>query len=118
MIALLLDALAAHRLTRLVTADVITAPVRDRIIEWAYDRDGATEEVLADADAYGWTDAAINDDDPPKLATLVTCRWCAGVWIAVGVVLARRVIPRQWAPVSDMLAVAAAAALIAGLEDE
>lgn len=118
MIPLILDALAAHRLTRLVTADVITAPVRDRIIEWAYGRDGAPSEVLDDAEAYGWTEAALNDDDPPKLATLVTCRWCTGAWVAAAVVAARYLAPRAWHPVATALAVSSAAALIAGLEDD
>jgi hypothetical protein len=64
-----------------------------------------------------WAEMAMADEaDAPKLATLVTCRWCAGVWIAAGVVLARRVAPRQWAPVAEVLAVAAAGTLVAGLE--
>lgn len=116
---LLVDGLAAYRLTRLVTADVITAGRRDWFISEAYSRAGAgTHDVLTAAEQWGWTEAAMQDDDPPKLATLVTCRFCAGVWVAAGVVLARRVIPRQWAPIADMLAIAAAAALIAGLEDD
>jgi hypothetical protein len=56
-------------------------------------------------------------DHPPRLATLVTCRWCAGVWIAGGVAAARRCAPTAWDPVARGLALAAAAVLLAGLED-
>lgn len=115
---LLVDALAAYRLTRLVTTDEITEEVRARVVQAAFDRAGVTfefhpeQELVADAleryrDRYG---------DPPKLATLVTCRWCTGVWTAFGVVALRRLAPRAWAPVAEALALASAAALVAGLE--
>jgi hypothetical protein len=52
--------------------------------------------------------------DPPKLATLVTCRWCAGMWIAAGVTLA----PRAWDPVARGLALSAGAVLLARLESD
>ena len=42
--------------------------------------------------------------EPPKLARLITCRWCAGVWIAAGVVGARSLAPRAWTPVARALA--------------
>lgn len=120
--ALVVDALAAYRLTRLVTADVLTKDLRGLVIEEAYARavlpEGEFAELIDQAARDGWDDVVALDDDPPKLATLVTCRWCTGVWIAAGVIAARRVIPRQWAPVADMLAVAAAAALIARAEDD
>jgi hypothetical protein len=114
---LVVDALAAYRLTRLVTADVITKDLRGRLIAAVYDRAGASSVLLATAEQYGWDEAVAADDDPPKLATLVTCRWCTGVYVAAGVVLARQLAPRAWGPVADMLAVAAAAALVAGMED-
>jgi hypothetical protein len=58
------------------------------------------------------------EDDPPRLATLVTCRWCAGIWIAAGVGLARSVAPRAWSPVARALALSAGAVLLARLEDD
>jgi hypothetical protein len=79
---MLTDALAAYRLTRLVTQDRITAPLRDRL-----DRDTLPGE-------------------------LVRCSWCVGMWAAFGVVAARRLVPHAWAPVADALAVAAVVGLI------
>lgn len=112
--ALVVDALAAYRLTRLVTADTITEGPRDAVVRWAYERAGLLDVA---ADGASWSEVAMADDDAPKLATLVTCRWCTGVYVAVAVVAARRLAPRAWAPVADMLAVSSAAALVAGLED-
>ena len=110
---LLVDALAGYRLTKLVTSDVITAGIRDRFIAHAYARSGRPDEPVGET----WTDQAMHDEVAPKPATLFTCRWCAGMWIAFGVVAARRAAPRVWEPVADALAISAAAALLAGLED-
>lgn len=118
---LLLDAAATYRLTKLVTDDVVTQPLRARVIQAAYMCDGRAEQAarqwgpLDHADA--WEDVVKLDDQPPKLATLVTCRWCAGMWLAAGVVLARRLAPRAWQPAAELLALSAAAALLARLED-
>jgi hypothetical protein len=79
-LALVVDALAAYRLTRLVTQDRITQPLRDRL-------DGLPGE-------------------------LVRCSWCVGIYAAFGVVAARRLVPRGWAPIGDALAVAAVVGLI------
>lgn len=111
---LLVDALAGYRLTKLVTSDVITADLRDRFIARAYARSGRPEPPV---EGETWTDQAMDDDVAPKPATLFTCRWCAGMWIGFGVVAARRLVPRVWDPVSEALAVSAAAALLARLED-
>lgn len=113
------DALAVYRLTRLATADVITQPIRDEVVCFAYvarDGDRATTERKR-TDGRSWTEIAMDDPDAPKLATLVTCRWCAGVWISLAAVLARRRAPRAWAALADVSALSAAAALLAGLED-
>lgn len=116
--ALLVDAVAGYRLTKLATDDVITAPIRDRLVAAVYRR--AEDEIPPDVDVdvpNDWTSFAIGDPVAPKMATLLTCRWCAGMWIGFGVVAARRLAPRAWAPIADALAVASAAALLAGLED-
>lgn len=55
--------------------------------------------------------------DAPKLARLITCRWCAGMWIAGGVVAARRIAPTRCDPAAKALALSATAVLISGLED-
>jgi hypothetical protein len=65
-----------------------------------------------------WDHLARTDPGAPKLATLVTCRFCAGVWISAGVVLARRYAPRYWRPISEVLTASAAAVLVANLEDD
>ena len=111
----MVDALAAYRLTRLVTADTITEPPRDQLVKWAYGHAGVADRKHPDV---SWSELAMADDEAPKLATLVTCRWCTGVYVAIGVTVARRVAPRWWAPVADMLATASAAALVAGLEQD
>lgn len=61
--------LAAARLTRLVTVDKITEPIRDRIIV-RFSPDPNLELVR-----------------PPesKLVYLVHCPWCFGLWVAAAV---------------------------------
>lgn len=119
---LVVDALAAYRLTRLVTADTLLARPRDAVVRWSYGRQDRRHLTLTtpntDEPHVGdWAEMAIADEaDAPKLANLVTCRWCTGVWVAAGVVAARRLAPRWWGPVADLLAVASGAALVAGLE--
>jgi hypothetical protein len=111
---LLIDAFAGYRLTKLVTSDVITSGIRDRFIAHAYARAHRSDTP---AEGETWTDQAMEDRQAPKPATLFTCRWCAGMWIAFGVVAARRAAPKVWEPVADALAISAAAALLANLED-
>ena len=127
MIELLVDALAAYRLTRLVTADVITSTPRAKLIEGAYRRQARRERMtlservgqpLRSMRPGDWDDLAIGEGEcAPKLATLITCRWCAGVWVAAGVLAARQLAPGPWSIAARGLAVSAGAALIAGLED-
>lgn len=128
---LAVDAVAAHRLTRLATADVITRPLRSWVIcrAYGYHRPPAphsrsyelwerVEAMGIDPMADDWYEQLVEfDPEPPKLATLVTCRWCAGVWVAAGMAVARLVAPRAWRHVARALAVADAAALLARLED-
>lgn len=128
MIDAAVDALAAYRLTRLATADTISRPARARIIRWAYKRRDGTwieEHPTTGADTVAfselspsyWEQQVADDDDPPKLAELITCRWCAGLWISGFVVVARRYCPVLWDPVARALALSATAALLAGLEE-
>ncbi len=110
MIPLLLDFLAAYRLTRLITADTILDGPRDALVKWAY---GNSNE----ADDGQWADFAMVDPQAPKLAAGILCRYCVGVWVGFAIVIARRRFPSQWAPIAEALALSAGAALIAGLED-
>lgn len=108
---LLVDGLATYRLTRLATADVISEPIRMALLR----RTGAEPPP-------GHEDPTAQEiveslDHPPRLATLITCRWCAGVWIAAGVTAVRLVAPKAWEPVARGLALSAGAVLLARLED-
>lgn len=110
---LVTDVLAVHRLTRLVTEDVITQELRDGVIEWAYKKSGY-RPVL---DGRTWEAIVEDDSDPPKLAVLVTCRWCASIWLAGGVVAARLALGRTVSPLLRVLALSSAATLLAAVED-
>lgn len=119
---LAVDMAAVHRLTRLATEDVITAPLRDRVVEYAYDRARRRSYATAEFEAGrfdpsvpgAWSELAQDDEAAPKLATLVTCRWCASVWVAAGVVAVRRC--SWWPPLGRLLALSSASTLAAVLE--
>jgi hypothetical protein len=119
---LALDAIAVHRLTRLATADEITQPARDWIIEGAYDRAHRRSYASMQQSAGvvdlglpgGWQELVEHDENAPKLATLVTCRWCASIWIGFGVLVVRR--RRWWRPVANVLGWSSVSTLLAGLE--
>lgn len=59
---LMVYALAVARVTGLIVADSITEPARDALIGWLDDR----PKTLGSA-----------------IATLITCPWCAGMWVAL-----------------------------------
>lgn len=107
---LLVDCLATYRLTRLATADVISEPARMAVLRHLRaDTGDETDTAQEIVEAL---------DDPPRIATLVTCRWCAGLWIATGVVGARALVPRAWAPAARALALSASAVLLARFESD
>ena len=66
---LLVESLAVARLTRLVTEDEITRPVRERVERWA---DGKPEGSVAERASFG-----------------ITCAACSSVWAAAAVLAAR-----------------------------
>ena len=85
-----LDSLAAYRLTRLVTTDRISEPVRDWLVDhprWGFVGEG------------------------------VECDWCVGVWVGGGVVLARAFVPDVWRAARWGLAVAAVVGWVRSRED-
>lgn len=114
--ALIVDAVAAARITRLVTMDVISEPVRGRLIRAAYLVARGEDEVgdrERDEPYSTWTERAADDREAPSFATLLVCPWCTGFWVAVGVVGLRRR-ARWWPAVSEAFAVAYAAGILAG----
>lgn len=113
----LVECLAVYRLARLVTTDTIAEPARERIIEAAYMGAGRAELYRPTAVVYGWEHVVGQDADPPKLATLVTCRWCTSMWVALGVVFVARHLP-GWGPMADALALSAVASLLARVEGD
>lgn len=119
-----MDAGAAYRLTRLVVADQLTAEARDAVVRAAYEAAGARarqEQLHPEVHTHpgAWAEQVVpNDPDPPKLAILVTCPWCAGMWVALGVVLARNVAPRWWGPLARALATSSLTGLVAAHLDE
>lgn len=84
---MLIDVFAGHRLTRLVTEDVITSPIREKIFK----KYPPTQE--------SWSYA-------------LTCPWCASIWLSFGIVIFRRVFPEVWNPIAEGLALSSAASLI------
>lgn len=120
-----IDVLAVHRLARLVTADTITVRPRRAIIAWSYLRNGYDEEsVLGDGSQLDnpleQMVEADEQDNPcgvPKVAVLVTCRWCASVWLAGVAVAGHALLPALWLPLAAILALSSASTLLAGLED-
>lgn len=103
-----INALAAARLTRLVTDDYLTLPLRALVVRAAYR--GYSEQQTDQQ----WVESALDDPSPPRLAKLVTCTACASVWVGAGVLIAERLAPRPWRAVSSALAMALVAEQIAG----
>jgi hypothetical protein len=63
-VTLTVGALAVHRLTRLVTDDELTRPLRQRLTRWA----------AGDASRPA----------RPSVGYLLTCPWCMSVYVAAG----------------------------------
>jgi hypothetical protein len=92
---LVLDALATYRLTRLVTDDTITEPIR----HWL----------------GGW-DPAVLRVSRPRTWDFITCPWCTSVWIGAGVVALTALWPVEWAYGAAALAFSAVAGFLKGHE--
>lgn len=110
---LAIDALAAYRLTRLVTRDHLTKEARAVLVATAYE---AAEVVPRGTDRWqadDWLEHVEHDPRPPLLAKLITCSWCAGVYVAGSVVAARAVGGRPWDLAARVLATAAVVGLLA-----
>lgn len=78
---LLVFALAVARVTRLINEDVLLDGPRDRLVAWAWARrygGQLTEEVNP---RPFWMLVRSNGAVEPKLAYLVTCPWCASIYV-------------------------------------
>lgn len=71
----------------------------DEVVRWKDSDTGARE-----AGPVEWTH--------PKVAELLGCPWCAGFWISIGVIAARRFAPRLWDPCARVLATGAIAGIL------
>lgn len=108
------DALAVARLTRLVTRDKLTAPARAAFVASAYA--AFRPDVPSSTDAEEWLTLAELDPRAPWPAKLAVCSWCAAVWVALGVAVARRVAPRLWGHLARALASAHVAGYLIATE--
>ena len=97
---LTLDALAVFRLTRLIIADRITAPVRDRL---AGSRVGTTRAMGGDRVLVAAR---------PRLAQFLACPWCVSPYVAAAVTACQALAPSVWIYPAAILAFSAVAGLI------
>lgn len=120
------DALATYRLTRLVVTDALLDEVRVGVQIWLGEECRRCDHVI-DAHANPPGEAprcaivgcscALYVPRHPKMAELLGCSWCVSVWIAAGVVVARRVAPRLWGPVATLLAASTIAGVLSRDDD-
>lgn len=103
---LMVDAAATFRLARLVASD--TFPPVAKLREAFVDRH---TKIVHDDETGG------HDHVPDSWAELVECPWCNSWWIALGVVAARRIAPKQWDVVARALAFSATAGVVSALTD-
>ncbi len=111
-VALILNMLAAFRITRLLVDDAFPFGVpRGRLVDWANKR-----WLDLDEGDRKWTDRQRRQfhayDGQAPLALFVTCPWCMGVWVSVGVALLAST-GAWWPWVAVPLALSAAVGIIA-----
>lgn len=87
------QAAAAYRLTRLLQVDSL--PPLPAVRAWLITR---------------------YPDHP--LIELVSCPWCLGFWVSVGVVAADALVPKLWRPLALSLALSAAVGHLSGLDGD
>lgn len=95
-VALTVGALAVHRLTRLVTDDEITRPLRERL----------TKVVSG----------TVYRPAHPWLGYLVTCPWCVSIYAAAGWAALTVAAPAVATPAGAVLAWSSVSGLLASLE--
>jgi hypothetical protein len=95
-------AVATARLSRLLTKDSVTSPLRAPLTRYA--GPGLPSEV--NEEVAGW---ARRRPLPHAVAELVTCPFCIAQWTATGLVCAHVLAPRTTRLVTDILVAAAGA---------
>lgn len=130
-LAFVVDLLAAYRLTRLVTADLVGgALIRWPITRWAYrDRDDdvlgplgpqlddMVDEDMHEARAMRGHGDHDNPELPPSIVVVLRCRWCFGFYVGLAVAALRWGVPDVWEWVGLGLALSCAGPLVSVLED-
>ncbi|GIN19209.1 MAG TPA: DUF1360 domain-containing protein [Bacillus bacterium] len=96
--------MAVFRLTRLLVYDQITEWIRSPFMDEYEEKndEGKTEVYLLPKEEglRGW------------MGALLSCFWCTGIWVSIGLFLMRYYIPVLYKPVVIVLAVAGLAALV------
>jgi hypothetical protein len=77
---LVVYALAVARVTRLITADRLFADSRDNFVNWAWKREYGIR-LVRNASRFAWEVAREEGAVEPRLAYLVTCSWCASIYV-------------------------------------
>lgn len=116
--------LAAFRITRLVVADAFPfGPLRLRLSDWANDRWGPLQRVLAKDKTLAAANLRTGDttkvaayDGAAPLAYLISCPWCAGPYVSVAVALLAST-GAWWTYPAAVLAASAVIGLLATLTD-
>lgn len=90
---LVVSSLATYRLTRLITTDEITSPIRDRV----------------------WK---THPPDKSRIGYALTCNWCTSVYAASALQISRMIAPRTTNAVETILALSAVAGLVAARMDD
>jgi hypothetical protein len=95
-------AVATARLSRLLTKDSVTSPLRAPLTRYAgHGQPGEVNEEVA-----GW---GRERPLPHAVAEFVTCPFCMAQWVATGLVTAHLLAPRTTRLVADILVTAAGA---------
>lgn len=97
----ILDLLAVHRLTRLITRDQITEPLRETI-----------EKEIGTA----VTAKIISQNTADKLIYLMGCDWCASMWAGAVALGLKHYLPDTWANLRYVLAASTVTGFIASYE--
>lgn len=93
----LLLAVATHRLSRLATLDMVTSPLRAPFTRF--------EEFTGEGEV---SETARGTGMRQVIGDLVSCPYCAGMWLATGLRLGRAVAPRLTALAAEILTLSAA----------
>ncbi len=110
--------LCAYRLTRIVTLDTFTEPVRERIYDrWPPDYERSRWRYNPTLQAVVLR--APKEDPCPKvhpIGQLVECPWCIGAWLSGAVVVAAAFVGSVHLPVLTWFAVSTLVGLIGEID--